>query len=186
MGESTAAATAPPVGARDHAQGPAGAPVTLIVYGDFECPDSLRAYRHIRALRGRLGDRLRVVFRHFPLTHKHPRAFPAAEAAEVAGAQGHFWPMHDRLFAGFPALDDARLADYAAELGLDTARFAADLAGHVHAARVQADLDGGRAAGVPGTPTFFINGAFHDGHDGSYDLERLTAAIAAAERVATA
>jgi protein-disulfide isomerase len=172
----------PPVGARDHAQGPADAPVTLVEYGDYECPYCGAAYPIVKEVQRRLGDRLRVVFRNFPLTQVHPHALRAAEAAEAAGAQGQFWAMHDTLFEHQRALDDAHLAQYAAELGLDGARFARELGEHAHAERVRADVLSGARSGVNGTPTFFIDGVRHDG---DYELDTLLAAIerAASRRV---
>jgi protein-disulfide isomerase len=164
----------PPVGERDHAQGPADAPVTLVEYGDYECPYCGAAFPIVRALQCRLGDRLRVVFRHFPLTQVHPHALSAAEAAEAAGAQGRFWAMHDLLFEHQRALDDRRLAGYAADLGLDGDRFAREMGEHVHAGRVREDVLSGARSGVNGTPTFFVNGARHDD---DYAFDTLLAAI---------
>ncbi len=161
----------------DHVRGEPDAPLTLVEYGDFQCPYCEDAFPIVEEVRRRLGDRLRFVFRHFPLSRIHPHAEAAAEAAEAAEAQGRFWAMHDYLFAHQRALEEEDLEHYAADLGLDRDRFAADLAGHVHAPRVQDDLAGGIRSGVQGTPTFFINGARHEG---SYDLETLLAAIEAA------
>jgi protein-disulfide isomerase len=175
--EGTNDMLAVPVGERDHTRGSASAPVTLVQYGDYECPYTRRSQPIVRGLEQRLGERLRFVFRHFPLSRIHPHAEAAAEAAEAAEAQGRFWAMHDYLFAHQRALEEEDLAHYAADLGLDRDRFAADLAGHVHAPRVQNDLVGGIRSGVQGTPTFFINGARHEG---AYDLETLLAAIEAA------
>jgi protein-disulfide isomerase len=171
-----------PVGARDHSQGPADAPVTLVEYGDFECPYCGRAYPIVKALQRRLGDRLRFVFRNFPLTNVHPHAAHAAEAAEAAAAQGRYWEMHDRLFERQRALDDAHLQRYAADIGLDVAHFAAELEAGRHRARVQEDFLSGVRSGVNGTPTFYINGVRHDD---SYALDVLLAALeraAAGER----
>ena len=175
--EGTNGILAVPVGERDHARGAPAAPVTLVQYGDYECPYTRRSQPIVRGLEQRLGERLRFVFRHFPLSRIHPHAEAAAEAAEAAAAQGQFWAMHDQLFAHQRALEEEDLVRYAADLGLDRDRFAADLAGHVHAQRVQDDLVGGIRSGVQGTPTFFINGARHDD---SYDLESLLTAIEAA------
>jgi protein-disulfide isomerase len=152
-----------PVGERDHIRGPADAPITLVEYGDYECPYCDTASPFLRGLRRRLGDRLRVVFRHFPRTEIHPHAQHAAEAAEAAGAQGQFWEMHDRLFAHQQALEDADLVRYAGELGLDVERFARDLAEHVYAARVREDVSSGLESGVSRTPTFFVNGVRQGG-----------------------
>ena len=178
MAEERGHATlAVPVGEPDHARGSASAPVTLVQYGDYECPYTQRSQPIVRGLEQRLGERLRFVFRHVPLSQIHPHAEAAAEAAEAAAAQGRFWAMHDHLFAHQGALEEEDLARYAADLGLDRDRFAADLAGHAHARRVQEDLAGGIRSGVQGTPTFFINGARHND---SYEPETLLAAIEAA------
>jgi protein-disulfide isomerase len=124
-----------------------------------------------------MGSRMRLIFRNFPLTQAHPDAQNAAEAAEAAGAQGKFWEMHDYLYEHQSRLDDVALFGYAADIGLDVARFMADLESHAYAARVNEDVFGGVRSGVKGTPTFFINGIRHDG---TWDLETLTAAILAA------
>ena len=163
-----------PVGARDHAQGPADAPVTLVEYGDYECPHCGRAYPILKAVQRRLGGRLRFVFRNFPLTQNHPHAQHAAEAAEAAGAQGAFWEMHDRLFERQFALADRDLREYAQDLGLDAARLGRELAAHQYAARVREDFRSGVVSGVNGTPTFYLNGARYDG---AWDLETLLAAL---------
>jgi protein-disulfide isomerase len=164
-----------PVGESDHVQGPESAPMTLVEYGDYECHACGQAHAMVKELRARLGPRLRYVFRHFPLATTHPRAGQAAEAAEAAGVQGQFWAMHDVLFDHQDALDDDDLRRHAAAIGLDVPQFLGDLAGHVHAARVRADFTGGVSSGVNGTPTFFINGARHDGPN---DLDSLMEAIA--------
>jgi protein-disulfide isomerase len=163
-----------PVSERDHVRGPVDAPVTLVAYGDFECPDSAQATAVLREVQHRLGERLRLVFRHFPLRHKHPHAQWAAEAAEAAAAQGRFWEMHDQLFVHQHLLGDEHLDLYVTHLELDADRLRRDLAEHVHAARVQADYEGGQRSGVTGTPTFYIDGVRYDG---SYDLEPLVAAL---------
>ena len=166
-----------PVGERDHVQGPADAPVTLVEYGDYECPHCGRAYPIVKQVRARLGRRLRFVFRNFPLRESHPHAEHAAEAAEAAGAQGKFWEMHDRLFERQFALDDDYLVEYARELGLDAPRVGRELAAGTYAPRVREDFRSGVTSGVNGTPTFFINGVRHDG---SWDVEPLVAALEAA------
>jgi protein-disulfide isomerase len=163
-----------PVGERDHVQGPPDAPVTLVEYGDYECPDCGRAYPIVKQIRQRMGRRLRFVFRNFPLREVHPHAQHAAEAAEAAGAQGGFWTMHDRLFERQFALDDDALVEYATELGLDAARFRAELAAGEYEPRVREDFRSGVMSGVNGTPTFFINGARHDD---AWDAETLLAAL---------
>ena len=161
------ATLAVPVGERDHRQGPDDAPITLVEYGDYECPYCGSADPFVRALRRRLGDRLRIVFRNFPRVEIHPHAQHAAEAAEAAAAQGKFWEMHDHLFAHQQALEDADLLRYAGELGLDVARFARDLSEHRYTARVQEDVRSGLASGVSRTPTFFIDGVRQGG---SFDV----------------
>jgi protein-disulfide isomerase len=145
----------------DHAIGPATAPVTLVAYCDFECPYCGRAHPIIKRLRGELGDRLRFVYRHFPLIHKHPYAQQAAEAAEAAGAQGQFWAMHDLLFDNQDALEIGDLRNYGKLLALDMARFDHALTAHTYADRVRQDVNSGKTSGTRGTPTFFINGRRH-------------------------
>jgi protein-disulfide isomerase len=174
-----------PISQRDHLQGPATAPVTLLEYGDYECPYCGAAFPIIKQVQKRLGDQLRLVFRHFPLGTIHPHAGQAAEAAEAAGIQGKFWEMHDTLFEYQHALSNAHLLQYARSLNLDQAEFERDLMTHAFAGRVREDFLGGVRSGVNGTPTFFINGRRHDG---SYDRETLLAALegAAALREGTA
>jgi protein-disulfide isomerase len=138
------------------------APVTIIEYVNYQCPDVRDAEPRLAALRAEAGDRLRLEFRHLPLA-KHARAMPAAEAAEAAGAQGAFWEMHDRLLSPPLALEDDDLLRYAAELGLDTGQFAADLARHRHAGAVEADLAEAREVNATTTPTLLVNGvSFRD------------------------
>ena len=168
-----------PVGARDHAQGPADAPVTLVEYGDYECPHCGRAYPIIKEVQRRLGSKLRFVFRNFPIGESHPHAEHAAEAAEGAAAQGQFWEMHDMLYEHQQALDDSHLAGYAAELGLDVKAFDRELRTHAHQARVREDFMSGVRSGVNGTPTFFINGVRFDD---SWDPDTLTNALRAASQ----
>jgi protein-disulfide isomerase len=158
---------------RDHIRGSRTAPVTLLEYGDYECPHCGAAHALVEAVRQRIEE-LRFAFRHFPLTAIHPHAERAAEAAEAAGAQGQFWMMHDVLFENQRALDDDDLLVYAAEIGLDVGRFAHDLASARHAARVREDYLSGVAGGVTGTPTFFVNGVRHTG---ASDADSLTVAI---------
>ena len=153
----------PPVGPDDHTRGPDDAPVTLVEYGDYECPHCGRAHPIVERVRRRLGDRLRFVFRNFPLGEMHPHAMHAAEAAEEAAAQGSFWEMHDALFENQDALDDRSLVRHAEALGLDGARMARALADGTHEERVRADFMSGVRSGVNGTPTFFINGRRFDG-----------------------
>ena len=152
-----------PVTADDHAQGPASAPVTLVQYGDYECPSCGRAYPILKAVQHRLGSKLRFVFRNMPLTEAHPHAALAAEAAEAAGAQGKFWPMHDALYEHQQHLSGDTVLSLAEGLGLDLERFEADLGSGKFRARVKHDFTGGVRSGVKGTPTFFINGERYDG-----------------------
>jgi len=147
----------------DHIQGFATAPVTLLEYGDFECPYCGQAFPIVKKIQHRLDQQLRFVFRNFPISTSHPHAEHAAEAAEAAAAQGKFWEMHDLLYENQRALDDRDLVGYAASLSLNEERFKSDLAGHVYAARVREDFMSGVYSGVNGTPTFFINGRRHDG-----------------------
>jgi protein-disulfide isomerase len=140
--------------------------VTLLEYGDFECPFCGAAHPVVETVRRMAGDELRFVYRHFPLTNIHPHAEGAAEAAEAAGAQGRFWEMHDRLFENQHALDPASLIEHAGALRLDVPRFASDLTERVFAPRVREDFLSGVRSGVNGTPTFFINDVRYDGpHD---------------------
>ena len=161
----------------DHRSGPDDAPVTLVEYGDFECPHCGAAYPIVEAVRRRMGARLRFVFRHFPLTQVHPNAMHAAEAAEAAGAQGKFWQMHGMLFEHQDALEDADLLSYAKALHLDGKRFASELASGAYAARIREEIQSGIRSGVNGTPTFFINGVRYDG---SWDEADLLSALEAA------
>ena len=148
--------------------------MTLVEYGDYQCPYCGAAHRSVQEVQARMGNRLRFVFRNFPISTSHPRAEQAAEAAEAAAAQGRFWPMHDLIFENQKRLSDRDLRDYAEQVGLDLERFDAELAEHVHAARVHEDFMSGVRSGVNGTPTFFVNGARHDD---SYDVETLLAAL---------
>ena len=159
---------------RDHIQGSPNAEATLVEYGDYECPYCGAAYPIVKEVQARMGDRLRFVFRNFPITTSHPHAENAAEAAEAAAAQGRFWEMHDRLYEHQRQLADADLHRHAEELGLDTDRFDSELAQHVHEQRVREDFMSGVRSGVNGTPTFYIDGKRHDG---SYELESLLAAL---------
>jgi len=159
---------------RDHVRRPSYAPVTLVEYGDYECPYCGEAYPIVKAVQEQMGEQLRFVFRNFPLTNSHPHAQHAAESAEAAAVQARFWEMHDHLFEHQRALEDAHLAQYAREVGLDESRFARELSEHTHAERVRKDFMSGIRSGVNGTPTFFINGVRHD--DG-YEAETLLSAL---------
>ena len=172
-----------PVSDSDHSAGPDTAPITLVEYGDYECPHCGAAYPIVKELQRVLGNRLRFVFRNFPLTQIHPHAAHAAEAAEAAGAQGRYWEMHDWLFEHQRHLADSQLVRAADSLGLDTARFQRELEDGVHQGRVREDFMNGVRSGVNGTPTFFINGKRHDG---SWDSAPLLAALETADkRIAT-
>jgi Na+/H+ antiporter NhaA len=166
---------------RDHFRGPIGAPVTVVEYGDFECPYCGRAEPVVRQLLQEFGD-VRYVWRHLPLSDVHPNAQLAAEAAEAAAAQGAFWEMHDLLFQHQDALRPGDLIGYAQQLGLDVERFTDDLREHTGSARVAEDIDSADLSGVSGTPTFFINGRRHYG---AYDIAALSKAVRAAGARAT-
>ena len=148
---------------RDHVLGPATAPVTLVEYGDYECPYCRAAKPIVQELRGLLGDQLRYVFRHFPLARLHPHAQHAAEVAEAAAAQGRFFEMHAVLYEHQEALDDDQLVQYAADLELDAARVRTELAAHSHAGRVREDFESGVRSGARGTPTFYLDDVRYDG-----------------------
>jgi protein-disulfide isomerase len=163
-----------PVGDRDHVQGPASASVTLVEYGDYECPYCRAAAAIVQELQRLLPSQLRFVFRHLPLENLHPHARQAAEAAEAAASQGKFFEMHAALFEHQAALEGEDLMGYAAELDLDTARFRADLDAHTHASRVREDFRSGLRSGVRGTPTFYLDDIRYDGIVG---VRQLVAAI---------
>ena len=152
-----------PVNERDHAQGSPAAPVTLVEYGDYECPYCGNAYPVVKRLQQDLGERLRFVFRNFPLNTVHAHAGVAAQAAEAAAAQGKFWEMHDLLYEHQQDLADADMVRYALKIGLEVYRFESDLSGETFSRRVSEDFRGGVRSGVNGTPTFFINGVRYDG-----------------------
>jgi Na+/H+ antiporter NhaA len=166
---------------RDHIRGRIDAPVTLLEYGDFECPYCANAAPTIAKILEHHPDDVRYVFRHLPLTDVHPNAQRAAEAAEAAGAQGKFWEMHDRLFAHQDELGPSDLYRHASALGLDLNRFSEDLRRRRHAPRIAEDVRSADASGVSGTPTFFVNGRRHVG---VYDVDTLTRAVKAAQTAA--
>lgn len=166
-----------PVDERDHAQGPPDAPVTLVEYGDYECPHCGATRPIVREVQRQMGDRLRFVFRNFPVTTVHRHAMRAAEAAETAAAQGKFWETHELLFDNQQHLEDADLVRYAQALALDVPTFEREMAAHAHLPKVQEDFRGGMRSGVKSTPTFFINGARHTG---SFELEPLLQAVRSA------
>ena len=154
----------------DHHLGPSHAPVTVVEYGDFECPNCKQAAPAVKLLLERFPGRLRVVWRHFPLEEVHPHALHAALAAEAAAGQGKFWPMHDLLFENPHHLKLPQLRDYAQRLELDIVRYDADMADTVYLQRIREDIAGANASGVRSTPTFFLNGVIQDV---SFGLEAL-------------
>ena len=160
-----------PVGDRDHVQGDAGAILTLLEYGDYQCPHCAQAHPIVKAVQERFGDKLRFVFRNFPLKNVHPQAEFAAEAAEAAGAQGRFWEMHDGIFEHQSRLGEPFLLELAGKLKLDAHRFAADLASGSFRKRVDEDFMSGVRSGVSGTPGFFIDGVKYEE---SWDFETLS------------
>src|SRR5712691_2353038 len=160
----------------DHAHGPAGAAITLVQYGDYECPYTRLSRHSVHQLQREFPDSLRFVFRHFPLEEIHRHARAAAAAAEAAARQTDFWTMHAYLFEHQKALEDADLKRYALELGLDSERFARERASPAIENRIDRDVASGERSGVQGTPTFYVNGIRHDG---GYDLESLNSAIPA-------
>jgi NhaA family Na+:H+ antiporter len=174
-----APALTPPVSDKDHAQGPADAPLTLVEYGDYECEYCGSAYPMVRALQERFGNRLRFVFRHFPHASIHPHASIAAQAAEAAAAQGKFWEMHETLFAHQKELAGTDLIHYALRIGLEPYRVESDLASQIFARRVNEHYLSGQQSGVKRTPTFFINGRRYDGER---NFEGLSAALEAAQK----
>jgi protein-disulfide isomerase len=167
-------ATSERVAEDDWVRGPEDAPVTLLEYGDFQCPFCARAFHEIERLEQAAGGRVRYVYRHFPLPKLHPHALLAAEAAEAAGAQGLFWEMHDMLFRNQRDLSLPALLGYAAELGLDASRFERDLGDHRFLPKIRRHFMEGVRSGVSGTPTFFIDGRRWDG---PYTADVLLAAI---------
>jgi len=167
------------VDASDHSLGPEHAPVVVVEYGDFECPTCKQAAPGLRLLLERFASGVRVAFRHFPLEQAHPHALAAAEAAESAGEQGKFWEMHDLLFTHQDHLDARHLNSYAEQLGLDMARFTAEMDDHVYMQRIREHQDSGRRSRVRGTPGFFVNGRIQDV---SFGLERLFDAVGGALR----
>lgn len=166
-----------PVSKVDHMLGAPHAPVTLVEYGDFECPNCKQAAPVVKGLLERFSGRLRLVFRHFPLEEVHPHALRAAEAAEAAGAQGKFWPMHDLLFDNQLHLKVQQLQGYAQRLELDMERYGYEMDDEVYLQRVREHIASGGESGVRSTPTFFINGMLHDV---SYGLRTLVDGVEAA------
>jgi protein-disulfide isomerase len=159
-----------PVSAVDHVLGPEHAPVTVVEYGDFECPNCKQAAPAVKLLLERFAERVRFAFRHNPLEEVHPHALIAAQAAECAGGQGQFWPMYDLLFENQLHLKANQLHGYAERLGLDMARYSAEMDDQVYLQRIREQQRSGRDSGVRGTPTFFVNGRIHDVSFGIHSL----------------
>lgn len=151
-----------PIQSFDHVLGDPHAPVKVVEYGDFECPNCKQAAPAVKLLLERFEERVCYAWRHFPLTEVHPHALRAAQAAEAAGAQGKFWPMHDVLFENQTHLDAHHLRAYAERLGLDMARYTAEMDDEIYLQRVRENMESARASGVRSTPTFFVNGRIHD------------------------
>ena len=157
-----------PVGPDDHVEGPADAAITLVEYGDYQCPYCGQAYAIMEKLQSDFGSSLRLVFRNMPLTNVHPQAEFAAETAEAVALQGKFWPMHDVLFENQRDLSATALLRYAEEVGADASEVASALNDGVVRKRVKDDVESGIRSGVNGTPTFFVNG---ERYDASWDYE---------------
>lgn len=160
---------------RDWQEGPANAPVTLVEYGDFQCGDCREAFFALKSLREQQGERMRFVYRHLPLTDVHERALYAAKAAEVAGAHGQFWAMHDLLYGGQASLTHQDIVSAAVQVGVDADAFTEEAEGEQAYAAVRADVDGIRATGLHHTPSLFLNGVLYTGQ---VSLAALSAAIA--------
>jgi protein-disulfide isomerase len=166
-----------PVTASDHLAGSLDAPMSLLEYGDYECPHCGAAHVVVKEIQRRLGPELVFAFRNFPLAGAHPHSVRAAEGAEAAGGQERFWPMHDQLFEHQNMLDDHSILRHAVSAGVaDLDRFANDLAEHRYLPRIRADVASGARSGVNGTPTFFINGVRHQG---GYDVASLMQGLSA-------
>jgi protein-disulfide isomerase len=169
-----------PVGARDHSQGSTSAHLVLVEYGDYQCPYCGAAYPVVKQVQEELGERLRFVFRNFPITNSHPYAEWAAEIAEGAAVQGKFWEIHDLLYENQEHLgEESYFAPYEKKLGLDSTKLRREVAAHTHLPRIQEDFDSGVRSGVNGTPTFYINGVRHDG---APDFDSMLAALERAAR----
>jgi protein-disulfide isomerase len=164
----------PPLNERDHVQGRPDAPIQLVEYGDYECPFCGRAYPVVKAVQRAMGDDLLFAFRNFPLTQVHPHALRAARAAEAAGLQGRFWPMHDLIFENQQFLEDEHLFRCARLVGCDLDKFAQDIDSEEVAEKIRSDLPSGARSGVNGTPTFFING---DRYEGSWEPQILLSVL---------
>jgi protein-disulfide isomerase len=160
----------------DHSLGPEHAPITIVEYGDFECPSCRVAAPTPALLQERYPHRIRFIYRHFPLEEAHPHALAAAESSEAAAAQGKFWAMHDVLFRQQAHLKEQDLAHYAAEIGLDIVRYRAEMADHIYLQKVREQAAGGRSSHLRATPSFFLNGVLQDV---SFGMDALHDAVAA-------
>jgi protein-disulfide isomerase len=173
--------TMPVVTEHDHVLGPADAPVTVLEYGDYECPYCRGAFRDVHEMLDRYPDKIRFVFRNFPIRQVHPHAELAAEAAEAAAAQDRFWPMYELLLQPYARLDTDALDEYAERIGLDMPRFRADITDQRHARKISEDIQEGLRNGVNQTPKFYVNGERVDGKVPLEHLEELVRkAVAAA------
>ena len=159
-----------PVTAVDHVLGAEHSPVTIVEYGDFECPTCKQAAPAVKLVLERFGARIRFVWRHYPVEAAHPHAMHAAQAAEAAGGQGKFWQMHDLMFENQRHLKLTNLREYAQRLELDMPRFIAEMDDEIYLQRVREHMAGGRESGVRSTPTFFVNGVIHDVSYGLHGL----------------
>jgi protein-disulfide isomerase len=168
-----------PVNAADHSIGPAHASVVMVEYGDFECPNCKQAAPAVKLLLRHFTGRIRFVYRHFPLEEVHPQALQAAEAAESAGGQGKFWPMHDLLFDNQPHLTLHQLRSYAEKLQIDIVRYTTEMDDHLYLQRIREHMQSGRESGARHTPTFFVDGRIQDV---SFGLRSLFDAVDAACR----
>jgi protein-disulfide isomerase len=166
-----------PINASDHLRGEPHAPVSLVEFGDFECPNCKQAAPAVKVLLDKFPGRVCFAFRHFPLTEVHPHALQAAEVAEIAGAQRRFWDMHDLLFDHQLHLKPANLRSYAERLQLDMTRYAAELDDHIYLQRIREHTQGAHSSGVRGTPTFFVNRVIQDV---SFGMQRLFDAVESA------
>jgi protein-disulfide isomerase len=165
----------------DHSLGPDHARVTLIEYGDFECPSCRTAAQTPKLLVERFPGNVRFIFRHFPMSDAHPHALLAAEVSEAAAAQGRFWEMHDVLFQNQAHLKDKDLQRHAAQIGLDMVRFKAEMDDHIYLQKVREHIDGGRRSHIRATPAFFVNGVVQDV---SFGMQSLHDAVGVAVKAA--
>jgi len=177
----TASSKMPTLNEMDHKRGPESAPLLLISYGSYQCPQSGEAHESVQKLRGTMGEKLCFVFRHFPQVALYPQAQKAAETAEAAGSQGKFWEMHDQLFSNQDSLDDASLVEYADRLGLDVEQFLRELAQHIHRESIEADVTSGKTYGVSETPTFFVS-VRHRGNNIESLVQQICKAVSLAEQ----